>query len=48
MLFPVDKKFVLTSRNEELGQKYVSVEEKTASAGNSWLVFEKMEENVFH
>ena len=42
MLFPVDKKLVSTSRNEQLAEKYVPVEEKTA-----WLLFEKMEENVF-
>ena len=29
MLFPVDKKLVLTSRNEDLTEKYVPVEEKT-------------------
>ena len=47
MLFPVDKKLVFTSQNEELAEKYVPVDEKTASTGNSWLLFEKMEENVF-
>ena len=35
ILFPVDKKLVFTSRNEELAKKYVPVEEKTASTGNS-------------
>ena len=35
MLFPVDKKLVFTSQNEGLAKKYVPVEEKTASSGNS-------------
>ena len=48
ILFSVDKKLVFTSRNEELAEKYVPVEEKTASTDNSWLLSEKMEENGFH
>ena len=48
MLFPVDKNLVFTSRNEGLAEKYVPVEEKTASTGSSWLLSEKMEENGFH
>ena len=47
-MFPVDKKLVFTSRNDGLAEKYVPVEEKTASTGNSWLLFEKKEENSFH
>ena len=47
-LFPVEKKLVFTSRNEQLAEKYVSVEEKAASTGSSWLVSEKMEGNGFH
>ena len=48
-MFPVAKKLVFTSRNEGLAEKYVPVEEKTASAGNSWLLFEKMKKkNGFH
>ena len=35
MLFPVDKNIVFTNRNEGLTEKYVPVEEKTASTGNS-------------
>ena len=46
--FPVDKKPVFTSRNERLAEKCVPVEEKSASTGNSWLLFEKMEENGFY
>ena len=46
MLFPVDKNLVFTSRNEGLAEKYVSVEEETA--GNSWLLSEKIEEHGFH
>ena len=34
-MFPVDKKLVFTSRNDGLAEKYVPVEEKTASTGNS-------------
>ena len=34
-LFPVDKKLVFTSQNEGLAEKYVPVEEKTASTGSS-------------
>ena len=33
------KKLVFTSRNEVLAERYVPVEEKTASAGSSWLPF---------
>ena len=46
MLFPVDKNLVFTSRNEGLAEKYVPVEEETA--GNSWLLSEKIEEHGFH
>ena len=35
MLFPADKKLVSTSRNEQLDEKYVPVEGKTASTGSS-------------
>ena len=48
MVFPVDKKLVSTSRNEELAKKYVPVEERTASTGSSWLLSRKMKENWFH
>ena len=34
-MFPVDKKLSFTSRNEGLPEKYVPVEEKTASTGSS-------------
>ena len=44
----MDKKLVFTGWNEGLAEKYVSVEEKIASTGNSWQLFEKMEENDFH
>ena len=46
MLFPVDKKLVFAGWNEGLAEKCVPVEEKAASTGNSWLLFDKMEENV--
>ena len=48
MLFPVDKKLVFTSQNEGLVEKCILVEEKAASTGNSWLLFQKLEENGFH
>ena len=48
ILFAVDKKLVFTSWNEESAEKYVAVEEKTASTGSSWLQSEKMKENGFH
>ena len=47
-MFSVDKKLVSTSGNEELGEKYVPVEEKTAPTGSIWMLSEKMEENGFH
>ena len=34
-LFPLHKKLFFTSQNEELAEKYVPVEEKTTSIGNS-------------
>ena len=34
--------------NERLVEKYVQVEEKTASTGSIWLLSEKMEENGLH
>ena len=34
-MFPVDKKLVFTSWNERLTEKYVPVEEKTASTASS-------------
>ena len=37
ILFPVDKKFVFTSWNEELAEKYVPVEEETTSTGKRFL-----------
>ena len=42
------QKLVFNSRNEGLATNYVPVEEKTASIGSSWLMFEKMEKNDFH
>ena len=47
-MFPVDKKLVFAGWNEGLAEKCVPVEEKAASTGNSWLLFEKMEKNSFH
>ena len=47
-MFQIEKKLVFTSRNEVLDEKYVLVEEKTASTDSSWLLFEKMEEHGFH
>ena len=42
------QKLALTSGNEGLTEKYVSVEEKTACTCSSWLLSEKMEKNGFH
>ena len=47
-MFPANKKHVYTSWNEGLAEKYGPVEGKIASTGNSWLLFEKMEEKGFH
>ena len=47
-MFPANKKHVSTSRNEGLAEKYDPVEGKIASTGNSWMLYEKMDENGFH
>ena len=47
-MFPANKNHVSTHRNEGLTEKYDLVEEKNTSTGNSWLLYEKMEENGFY
>ena len=46
--FPTNKKHVSTCWNDGLTKKYDPFDGKIAFTGSSWLLYKKMEENVFH
>ena len=47
-IFQLKNELFWRAAAERLAEKYVPDEKQTVSTGSTWLLFEKIKENVFH